>query len=51
LTEAFLTSSSRGIVPIVRIDDITVGEGVPGAITQRLRKAYDEYVLRSAEKI
>jgi branched-chain amino acid aminotransferase len=51
LDEAFLTSSSRGIVPIVEIDDLTVGEGIPGLITKRLMKAYSEYVLRTAEKI
>jgi branched-chain amino acid aminotransferase len=51
LAEAFLTSSSRGIVPIVQIDDVTVGEGIPGQITKRLIKAYSTYVLHAAEKI
>jgi branched-chain amino acid aminotransferase len=51
LDEAFLTSSSRGIVPIVQIDETPVGEGRPGPITQRLMKTYDEYVLRATEKI
>jgi branched-chain amino acid aminotransferase len=51
LDEAFLTSSSRGIVPIIEIDDFTVGEGIPGPITKRLIKAYSEYVLQAAEKI
>jgi branched-chain amino acid aminotransferase len=49
--EAFLTSSSRGIVPIIRIDDVPVGEGRPGPITKGLLKAYNEYVLRVAERI
>ena len=49
--EAFLTSSSRGIVPIVQIDAVTVGEGDPGPITKRLMKAYDEYVSNATEKI
>jgi branched-chain amino acid aminotransferase len=48
--EAFLTSSSRGIVPVVRIDDVTVGEGRSGPIAKELLKAYDEYVLRVAER-
>jgi branched-chain amino acid aminotransferase len=51
LNEAFLTSSSRGIVPIVRIDAMTVGEGGPGSITQRIMKAYDEYIVHAAEQI
>ena len=29
--EAFLTSSTKGAMPVVQIDGITVGEGVPGA--------------------
>jgi branched-chain amino acid aminotransferase len=51
LSEAFITSSSRGIVPVVRIDEGLVGEGVPGEITKQLMMAYKEYVLKVAEKI
>ena len=49
--EAFITSSSRGIVPVIQIDDVRVGEGHPGGVTKRLMLAYDEYVFRLAEKI
>lgn len=52
--EAFLSSSSRGIVPIVRVDDHQVGEGHPGPITRRLMKAYDQHVqehIRPAEAL
>jgi branched-chain amino acid aminotransferase len=48
--EAFLTSSSRGIVPVVSIDQSPVGEGKVGDWTKRLMKAYGEYVKRKAEK-
>jgi branched-chain amino acid aminotransferase len=34
--EAFLTSTTREIVPIVAVDDQTVGTGVPGPVTRRL---------------
>src|SRR5437764_12215315 len=34
--EAFLTSTTRELVPIVRVDDRTIGSGNPGAITQAL---------------
>jgi len=51
LSESFLTSSSRGIVPIIQIDDMKVGEGIPGINTELLMNAYNEYVLRAAEKI
>ena len=34
--EAFLTGTTREIVPIVRVDDRTIGTGRPGPVTQRL---------------
>ncbi len=49
--EAFLTSSSRGIVPIVSINGKPVGEGKAGAWTKRLMKAYREDMERKAEEI
>lgn len=51
LAESFLTSSSRGIVPIIQIDASTVGEGAPGRNTVQLIEAYQAYVLQHAEKI
>lgn len=47
--ETFLTSSSRGIVPIVQIDDRAVGQGRVGEIAKRLSKAYTAYLQRHAE--
>ena len=49
--EAFITSSSRGVVPVIQIDDVRVGQGRVGKITKSLMKAYDEYVLSHAERI
>lgn len=55
--EAFLTSSSRGVVPIVSIDDKPVGQGrrrtepveVVGEWTKRLSQAYQVYVKNRSE--
>lgn len=49
--EAFITSSSRGVVPVVQIDDARVGQGRVGKRTERVLRAYDEYVINHAEKI
>jgi branched-chain amino acid aminotransferase len=49
--EAFITSSSRGVVPVIQIDDVIVGQGRPGQITKQLSAAYDAYVLAKAERI
>jgi branched-chain amino acid aminotransferase len=38
--EAFLTSTTRELVPIVRVDDKTIGAGVPGPITQALLQGF-----------
>ena len=49
--EAFITSSSRGVVPVIQIDDVRVGQGRVGRVTKELIRAYAEYVNRRAEKI
>ena len=38
--EAFLTSSTKEIVPVVGVDSLTIGDGVPGKVTQRLMEAF-----------
>jgi branched-chain amino acid aminotransferase len=44
--EAFMTSSSREIMPIVQIDDWTVGDGKPGPRTYELERRFIELVER-----
>jgi branched-chain amino acid aminotransferase len=38
--EVFITSTVREILPVVRVDDVPVGNGKPGPLTQRLHAAY-----------
>lgn len=45
--EAFITSSLREVVPVVRADGAMIGDGRPGPITRRLHRAFQ----RGAEKI
>lgn len=40
--EAFLTSTTRELVPIVRVDDRTIGSGAPGPVTRALLDAFRE---------
>jgi branched-subunit amino acid aminotransferase/4-amino-4-deoxychorismate lyase len=51
LDEAFLTSSSRGVVPIISIDDVPVGQGRVGDWTKTLSKAYQAYIQERSEEI
>jgi branched-chain amino acid aminotransferase len=38
--ESFLTSTTREVVPIVRVDDRTIGAGKPGPVTKALLDGY-----------
>ena len=51
LDEAFITSASRGIVPVVEIDTIQIGTGTPGAKTRVLREAYLAWVNDHLEEL
>lgn len=50
-SEAFITSSSRGIVPVIQIDEAMIGPGTPGPITKELMTAYEAYVMEKGERI
>lgn len=47
--EAFITSATRGVLPVVRVDDRTIGDGRPGTITRRLMSLYDELARRGVD--
>ena len=51
IDEAFITSSSRGIVPVIQIDQVTIGQGSPGPITTELMAAYEADVVEKAEEL
>lgn len=42
--EAFITGTTKKVMPVVQIDDLVIGDGKPGEITRRLQKLYDEYM-------
>jgi branched-chain amino acid aminotransferase len=48
IDEAFLTSTTKEIVPIVRIDDRVVGAGAPGPVTRQL---HAEFRRRAATRV
>jgi D-alanine transaminase len=43
--EILLTSSTKEIMPITRLDDKAVGDGKPGAMFERLYRLYQNYKL------
>jgi D-alanine transaminase len=46
--EAFVTSASAFVMPVVEVDGVTLGTGKPGAVTARLREIYLEESLKAA---
>ena len=46
--EAFLSSASTFVLPVVSIDGAPVGDGTPGPIATRLRQLYLEFARRTA---
>lgn len=44
LREAFLTSSTKGVMPVVQIDELVIGEGRPGDLTYKLGELFQERV-------
>lgn len=42
--EAFLSSTTRGVLPVLQIDDILIGDGRPGPLSKRLLDAFQEHV-------
>src|SRR5438876_11266057 len=44
VSELFLTGTTSEILPIIRVDDQTIGNGKPGPITRRLQHAYQQAV-------
>ena len=46
--EAFITSTTKEIMPIVAIDGVQIGGGRPGPRTQRLRQHFQAYVSQGS---
>ncbi len=48
-SEAFITSASTFVLPVVNIDGKPVGEGVPGPVAGALRKIYIDTALENSD--
>ena len=46
--EAFITSASTFVMPVVEIDGATLGDGTPGRVAPRLREIYLEESMKAA---
>ncbi len=51
VSECFITSVSREVLPVVRVDAQVIGEGVPGPVTRELLRRFRRYVSDHAEPV
>lgn len=42
--EAFFTGTAAEVTPIVEVDGVKIGSGVPGSLTRKLQRIYDDVV-------
>lgn len=49
--DCFITSVSRGILPVVGIDEVAIGAGRPGSVTRELMRRFEEMVEREAVSV
>ncbi len=51
LSECFITSVSREIMPVVEIDGLCIAGGLPGPLTRRLMRGLSELINREAQSL
>lgn len=42
--EAFITGTTKKVMPVVQVDDMKIGDGKPGKVTLELQSLYEEYL-------
>jgi branched-chain amino acid aminotransferase len=42
--EAFITGTTKKVMPVVQVDDLKIGDGKPGETTMKLQQLYDDYI-------
>jgi branched-chain amino acid aminotransferase len=47
--EAFITSATRGVLPVTTVDEKPVASGSPGPVTRKLMGLYDALALRGVD--
>jgi len=49
LDEAFMTSTTQGVMPVTQIDGRTLGDGSRGEVTAKLQASFDQLEARSVQ--
>ncbi|WP_319533704.1 D-amino-acid transaminase [uncultured Cohaesibacter sp.] len=48
-SEAFVTSASTFVTPVISFDGVAIGDGKPGLVAKRLRELYIDFALKSCQ--
>lgn len=51
IDEMFITSASRGVMPVTIINELPVGEGTPGAVTLLIRSEFEKRLQLELESV
>ena len=51
MEEAFLTSTTKEVLPVIQIDDMVLGDGRPGPVTQRVAELFKTYAQSVAHSV
>lgn len=43
--EAFITGTTKKVMPVVQVDNLSIGQGRPGAVTSKLQALYNDYIV------
>ena len=49
--EAFLTSSTLSVLPVVKIDNYNISNGKPGDVTKKIINLYNDYIVKNKSSI
>lgn len=49
--EVFITSTSRGVLPVTKINDQIISNGTPGPVTRKISEAYVQFVEQNLEPL
>ena len=49
-SECFITSASRGVMPVVEIDGTRIADGRPGTVTAELRRRFEARIAAEARE-
>lgn len=48
--EVFITGTNKAVVPVVRVDNTRIGNGIPGQLTRRIMKALEDHSQEFIQK-